>query len=114
MLSIAPAPPPSSCTFGNVPALGTAPGMSSSLASASTDFLLTLGGQGQVSVGPSAGGPRGFSASAAAGCLGPYGLVLQPTGNLVLVDHTNRSAWHMHSCGAALPAALPRSAADGT
>jgi hypothetical protein len=42
-----------------------------------------------------------FSVASAAGCLGPYRLVLQQTGNLVLVDHTNRSVWSSGSACAA-------------
>jgi hypothetical protein len=67
--------------------------MASSLASADTAYALTLGDKGSLSVAPSAGGGSVFSVSAAAGCLGPYRLVLQQTGNLAMIDRTNRSVW---------------------
>jgi hypothetical protein len=93
VMSIAAVPPPSSCTFGDLAALGTADGMPSVLLSPDTSFALALSAKAGISVGAVAGGPPLFAAAAVAGCLGPYRLVLRASGNLELRDKSNRTIW---------------------
>jgi hypothetical protein len=112
LMTLAPAPPPSSCTGGaGVAALGTSPGMSSAVLSPDTAYALTVNDQGVLSVAPNGGGKPVFSATAAMGCLGPYGLVMQGTGQLALRDRTNRTVWSSGSaCSSSKAAACYRCA----
>ena len=74
-LALAAAPPPSSCTFGDLATLGTTQGMASTAFSPNSAYVRSLSNQGRLSVAP-AGNPLAsvFAAMPAISCTGPFTL----------------------------------------
>lgn len=106
--AVAVAPAPSSCNFGRVPAVTSGPGAGSTALSPNGDYAVTLNDKGSLMLVHRATGASTLLGVPAFACLGPFGLVLQPTGNLVVQDRDNRTAW---SSGSACQA--PSSSASG-
>jgi hypothetical protein len=92
-LTLAAAPPPSSCAVGEVATLGTAKGMTSTGFSPNAAYALSLNAQGRLAVTKTGSPVPLFAAFPAFQCTGPFALSLQRSGNLVVKDSANRTVW---------------------
>jgi hypothetical protein len=97
---VAVAPAPSSCSFGSVAAVASGPGVASTALSPSGNYAVGVSDKGRLSVFNRASGSSALLGLPAFACTGPFGLVLQPTGNLVMRDSAQRVVWSSSSaCG---------------
>jgi hypothetical protein len=93
MMSLAAAPPPSSCSGGEVASLGTAKGMTTTAFSPSMAYSLSLTKLGNIAVAKVSSNATLALISPATSCSGPFSVLMQRSGNLVLRDKFLRSVW---------------------